>query len=93
MTRTTENLLTWAPLGAGLAFVLSGRRRLGLALALVSPATVWLQHPRATHRALRALPRALRRAGEATGRAMGDVGRGVGRSARETGRGLRWMVS
>ena len=93
MNRTTETLLTWAPLGAGLALILSDHKRLGLLTALASPATVWWQHPRATRRALRAVPRALRRAGASTGRAMGEVGKGVGRSARETGRGLRWLVS
>jgi hypothetical protein len=93
MNRTTEKLLTWAPLGAGLALMLSDHKRLGLLVAMASPATVWWQHPRATRRALRSVPRALRRAGEATGRAMTEAGKGVGRSARETGRGLRWMVS
>lgn len=53
---TVENLMTWAPLGAGLALMLSDHRRLGMAVALMSPATVAWRHPRGTRRALRAIP-------------------------------------
>ena len=93
MNRTTENLLTWAPLGAGLALILSNHKRLGFLVALVSPTTVWVQHPRATHRALQAVPKALRVAGKNTGRALGRVGQGVERGAKHTGKSLSWLAS
>jgi hypothetical protein len=86
MNRTTENLLTWAPIGAGLALILSNHKRLGFLVAMVSPTTVWLQHPRATRRALRV-------AGKNTGKALGRVGQGVGRSAKHAAMSLNWLAS
>lgn len=86
MNRTTEQLLTWAPLGAGLALILSGHRRAGLAVALVSPVTVAIQHPRGMRRAFRTLPRA-------TGRAFKSVGEQVGCGMAKTGKSLRWLAS
>lgn len=86
MNRTTEQLLTWAPLGAGLALILSGHRRIGLAVALTSPVTVAIQHPRGTRRALRAFPRK-------TGKAFARMGEQVGHGMAEAGKGLRWMAS
>lgn len=82
MNRTLEHLLTWAPLGAAVALMLSDHKRLALAVAAVSPITVAVQHPRGTRRALRAVPRGLKQAGE-----------GVARGGREAGRGLRWLAS
>ncbi|MGH7968063.1 MAG: hypothetical protein ACREIC_04980 [Limisphaerales bacterium] len=86
MTRTVENLLTWAPLGAGLALMLSDHKRLGLAVVSVSATTVAWRHPRATRRALQAVPRTLGEAGKSVGKAGRDAGREVGRS-------LRWLAS
>lgn len=82
MNRTTDQLLTWAPLGAGLALILSGHRRLGLATTLVSPIAVAIEHPRGTRHALRAIPRAFKTAGEQ-----------IGCSMAKTGKGFRWLAS
>jgi hypothetical protein len=86
MNRTTENLLTWAPLGAGVALILSDHKRLGLLVAMVSPVTVWMEHPRATRKALRTVPKAAWKTGYAAGKAVGKVGKGAGK-------GIRWMAS
>lgn len=93
MNRTTQNLLTWAPLGAGLALMLSDHRRLGVAMALVSPVTVVMEHPRGTRKALKAIPKSLRRCGKATGKAMAKAGYEVGHGAKEAGKSLRWLAS
>jgi hypothetical protein len=82
MNRTTDQLLTWAPLGAGLGLILSGHRRLGLATALVSPIAVAVEHPRGTRRALRGVPRAFKTVGE-------QVGCGMAKTAK----GFRWLAS
>lgn len=86
MKRTTEQLLTWGPLGVGLALLLSRHKRLGLAIALVSPLTVVTQHPRGTRRALRLVPKAVARAGEVAGRK-------VARGAKEAGKSIGWLAS
>ncbi|MGH9466011.1 MAG: hypothetical protein ACRD1Y_01525 [Terriglobales bacterium] len=86
MTRTTEQLLTWAPLGIGLALILSHHKRLGMAVALVSPATVAMQHPRGTKRALRKFPKAVARASK-------EAGRNVARGAKEAGKSFGWLAS
>ena len=93
MNRTTENLLTWGTIGAGLALMLSDHRRFGLAVAAVSPLTVAVQHPRAMRKALKAVPQSLMSCGEATGKAFEHAGRSVGISMRKTGHGLRWLAS
>ncbi|MGH9475498.1 MAG: hypothetical protein ACRD1C_04120 [Terriglobales bacterium] len=85
MKRTTEQLLTWAPLGVGLALMMSRHRRLGLAIAAVSPLTVVTLHPRGTRRALRKVPKALARASR-------QVGKKVACGAKETGKSIRWVV-
>lgn len=84
--RTTDHLLTYAPLGAGLALILSGHRRLGLALALLSPLNVAIQHPRGTRKALRAVPRS-------TGKAFERVGEELGHCVAEAGKSFRWLAS
>ncbi|MGH9394347.1 MAG: hypothetical protein ACRD1E_09280 [Terriglobales bacterium] len=81
MNRTAENLLTWAPLGAGLALMLSEHQRLGLMVAAVSPITVAAQHPRATRRALKKVPRAFE-----------EFGKAMTKGTRKAGYGLKWMV-
>ncbi|MGH9417730.1 MAG: hypothetical protein ACRD01_14000 [Terriglobales bacterium] len=92
MNKTTENLLTYAPLGAGLALLLSDHKRLGVAVMSVSPITVATQHPRATWRSLRALPKSMRVSGKATGKALRRVSKSVERSGREAGKAIRWMA-
>jgi hypothetical protein len=82
MNRTTEHLLTWAPLGAGLALILSGHRRIGFLTALVSPATVSIQHPRRMRHAFRVVPRAFKNMGEQVGCGM-----------TKTAKGFRWLAS
>lgn len=91
MNRTTESLLTWAPLGAGLALLLSDHKRLGCAVMAVSPITVATQHPRASLRALKGVPKSLRASGKATGKAMRRMSKSVERSGREAGKAIRWM--
>lgn len=86
MSRTMENLLTWAPLGAAVALMMSDHKRLGLAVGVVSPVTAAVQHPRAMRRALGKVPRAL-------GTMGGAVAKSVGRSAKHAGYGVRWMAS
>ncbi|HEY7837820.1 MAG TPA: hypothetical protein VIC54_04415 [Terriglobales bacterium] len=86
MNRTTEQLLTWAPLGAGLALILSGHRRIGLAVALTSPITAATQHPRGTRKLLRAVPRK-------TGKAWARMGKEVGHGMAEAGKSIRWLAS
>lgn len=93
MNRTLEQLLIWAPLGAGVALVLSDHKRCGLAVAAVTPATVAITHPRGTRKALRAIPRGLHKAGRAIERAGEQMAKGSARGARETGRGFRWLAS
>lgn len=93
MNRTTENLLTWAPIGAGLALLLSDHKRMACAVLAVSPITVATQHPRATWKALKGVPKGLRASGKATGKAMREVGKSVERSSREAGKAIRWMAS
>ncbi|HXR98147.1 MAG TPA: hypothetical protein VN709_09920 [Terriglobales bacterium] len=82
MNRTAENLLTWAPLGAAAALMLSDHRRWGLLIGLVSPITVAMEHPRGTRRALKAIPKSLAKAGES-----------VGRGAAQAGKSLKWATS
>jgi|GEM_PF-3559646 len=89
MTRTTENLLTWAPLGAAVALMLSDHKRIGLAVGAVSPITVAWRHPRATRRALRAVPRSLKDAGKG----VAKMGRRTGYGAKRAGKAFRWMAS
>lgn len=93
MNRTLEQLLIWAPIGAGVALMLSDHKRCGLAVAAVSPVTLAVTHPRGMRRALRAIPRGLRRTGHALVRAGEQVGRSSAKGVRETGRGFRWMAS
>jgi|SRR6185312_3656112 len=97
MNRTTENLLTWAPLGAGVALILSNHRHWGMAVAAISPITVATQHPRATRKALRAVPKGLASMGKHTGKALAKAGHATAhstaRGVRECGRSLRWMAS
>ncbi len=89
MTRTTENLLTWAPLGAAVALMLSDHKRIGLVVGAVSPITVAWRHPRATRRALRAVPRSLKDAGKG----VAKMGRRTGYGAKRAGKAFRWMAS
>ncbi len=86
MERTTEQLLTWAPLGFGVALILSGHRRLGFLLALVSPVTAITQHPRATRRALRQVPKAVAKAGK-------EIGRNVACGTKKAGKSIGWLAS
>lgn len=85
MERTSEKLLTWAPLGVGLALILSGHKRLGFMLALVSPATAITQHPRGTRRALKLMPRVIAKAGR-------QFSCTVARGTKKRGKSLGWLV-
>jgi len=85
MSRTVEHLLTWAPLGAAVALMLSDHKRLGLAVGAVSPVTVAVRHPRATRRALRKVPVALKDMGA-------SVGKSVSRGVKQAGSGVRWAM-
>lgn len=93
MNRTVENLLTWAPIGAAVALILSDHRRIGLAVAAVTPTTIAILHPRATRRALRAVPRGFEECGVATGKTFRHLGRDLGHSFKEAGKGLSWLAS
>lgn len=86
MERTTEKLLTWAPLGFGVALILGGHRRLGFLVALVSPVTAISQHPRATRKALRLVPKAIAKAGK-------EIGRNVACGTKKTGKSIGWLAS
>lgn len=92
MNDTTEKLLTWGPLGLGLGLMLGDHRRLGMAVALLSPVTVAWEHPKATRKALRAIPESLGECGKATGKALRKAGEQVGCSAKQTAKGLRWLT-
>lgn len=79
MTKTTENLMIWGSLGAGVALMLSGHRRLGFLVALTAPVTTTIQHPRATWATLKGAPKGVYMAGKAAGKAGYVAGRAVGR--------------
>lgn len=87
MKRTWENLLIGSSLGAGVALIASGHRRLGWAIASVAPGTVAILHPRATWNTLKAVPptiatsaRIVAASSAAGGRAMWKTSDVVGRS-------------
>ncbi len=92
MNDTTEKMLTWGPLGLGVGLMLADHRRLGMAVAMLSPVTVALEHPKATRKALQAIPENLAEYGKATGKALRKAGEQVGCSAKQTAKGLRWLA-
>ncbi|MGH9488444.1 MAG: hypothetical protein ACRD04_12765 [Terriglobales bacterium] len=86
MKRTTEQLLTWGPLGVGVGLIVGGHKRLGVAIAAVAPVIVVIQHPRGARRALKLVPKAISQAGK-------QVGRKVARGAKQTGKSISWLAS
>ncbi len=60
MQRTWENLIIGSSLGAGIALVASGHRKLGWTIAAIAPGTFTLLHPRTAWMALKSAPAAAR---------------------------------
>ncbi len=88
MKRTWENLLIGSSLGAGVALIASGHRKLGWAIASIAPGTVATLHPRATWRTLKAVPAAVGISAKAVAVSSAAGGKAMWKTSETIGRTL-----